>query len=262
MNVMVYNIILLLRALVGCKKCLHGYSNPEPLEAHAKDCCHVQRTKFPQDPRCRFTNVQKQLPTHFVFYADFESILQPVNEDVGVTQGVDIGIESSTHVFQEHIPCSFAFNVVISVDPDFSRPLVMHRGEDAAEIFVRKLQLEAGQLFDEYTAALKPMLLTATESRSFTTATTCHICTRPLEDNKVRDHCHITGIYRGDAHNACNLLYRISRTGWKLPVVIHNLKGYDGHLIVKALKSEFGKVSVIPQNMEKYLSQSRTIKID
>ena len=49
-------------------------------------------------------------------------------------------------------------------------------------------------------------------------------------------------------------MYRISKTGWKLPVVIHNLKGYDGHLIVKALKSEFGKVRVIPQNMEKYIS--------
>ena len=49
------------------------------------------------------------------------------------------------------------------------------------------------------------------------------------------------------------MLYRISRTGWKLTVVIHNLKGYDGHLIVKALKSEFGKIRVIPQNMEKYL---------
>ena len=39
-----------------------------------------------------------------------------------------------------------------------------------------------------------------------------------------------------------------------LPVIIHNLKGYDRHLIVKALKSEFGKVRVIPQNMKKYLS--------
>ena len=97
------------------------------------------------------------------------------------------------------------------------------------------------------------MLLTATESRSFTTTT---ICTKPLEDDKMRDHCHITGNYRGAAHNACNLLYRISRTGWKLPIVIHNLKGYDGHHIVKALKGEFGKVTVIPQNMEKYLSLS------
>ena len=56
----------------------------------------------------------------FVVYADFESIPQPVNEDVDVTQGVGIGIESSSHVFQEHIQCSFAYEIVSSVDPDFS----------------------------------------------------------------------------------------------------------------------------------------------
>ena len=47
------------------------------------------------------------------------------------------------------------------------------------------------------------------------------------------------------------VLGRISKFEWKLPVVIHNLKGYDGHLIVKALKSEFREARVIPQNMEK-----------
>ena len=56
--------------------------------------------------------------------------------------------------------------------------------------------------------------------------------------------------------NSCNLSYRLNPKNWKLPVVIHNLKGYDGHLIVKALKSGFGKVSIIPQNMGKYLSIS------
>ena len=70
----------------------------------------------------------------------------------------------------------------------------------------------------------------------------------------MRDHCHIVGRYRGAAHNECNLMYRISKSGWKLPVVMHNLKGYDGQLTVKALKSEFGKVRMIPHNMEKYLS--------
>ena len=72
----------------------------------------------------------------------------------------------------------------------------------------------------------------------------------------MRYHCYITGNYRGADHNACNFLHRISRTGWKLPVVIRNLKGYDGRHIVKALKSESGKVTVIPQNREKYLSLS------
>ena len=53
-----------------CKKCLHGYSIEKLLMAHAKDCCHAQRTKFPKDPRCRFTKVQKQLPASLVVYAD------------------------------------------------------------------------------------------------------------------------------------------------------------------------------------------------
>ena len=49
-------------------------------------------------------------------------------------------------------------------------------------------------------------------------------------------------------------MYRFSKSGRELSVVIHNPMGYDGRLVVKALKSEFGKVRVIPQNMEKYLS--------
>ena len=73
---------------------------------------------------------------------------------------------------------------------------------------------------------------------------------------RVRDHCHITGKYRGAAHNKCNLDYRIYPKSWKLTVVIRNLKGYEGHLIVKSLKSQFGRVTVIPQNLEKYLSLS------
>ena len=101
------------------------------LGAHANDCCHAQRTKFPEDPICLFTNIQKQLPAPFVVYADFESILKPVDGDVDTTQGVEVGSESSSHVFQEHIPASCAGSK--HVDPNFSRPLVMYRGEDAAE---------------------------------------------------------------------------------------------------------------------------------
>ena len=94
-----------------CKKFLHGYSTAEMLEDHGVHC--HQRTQFPQDSRCRFTNVQKQLPAPFVAYADFELILQPVGDGVNGTQGVGVGIESSTTAFQEHVPCSFAFKIVL-----------------------------------------------------------------------------------------------------------------------------------------------------
>ena len=52
-----------------CKKCLHGYKTHKLLKADAEDCCHAQRTKSPKDSRCRFTNVQEQLPVPFVVYA-------------------------------------------------------------------------------------------------------------------------------------------------------------------------------------------------
>ena len=78
----------------------------------------LQRTKFPDDPRYRFTNIQKQLPAPFVVNADFNSILKPDDKGVDTTQGVEVGGESSAHVFQEHIPCSFAHKVVSSVDPN------------------------------------------------------------------------------------------------------------------------------------------------
>ena len=75
-----------------------------------------------------------------------------------------------------------------------------------------------------------------------------------LEMIQCEINFHIVGSYRGGTHNECNLMYRISKSGWKLFVVINNFKGYDGHSIVNALKGELGKVQVIPQNMEKYLS--------
>ena len=109
----------------------------------------------------------------------------------------------------------------------------MYRGEDAAEKFVCDLQQEAKQLFDEYIATPKPMLFTSTELGSFNNATASHICTKPLGDGKVHDHFHSVGSYRGAGHHESNLMYSISKSGWKLPVVIHNVKGYDGHLIVK-----------------------------
>ena len=117
-----------------CRRCLHAYSGQELLDAHALDCCHVQKTKFPKDMRCRFTNIQKQLLAPFVVYADLESILQWAGDDeaMDTTQGVAVGGDEPTAAsghFQEHLPCSFAYKVVSTVAPDFSRPLVSYRGD-------------------------------------------------------------------------------------------------------------------------------------
>ena len=43
-------------------------------------------------------------------------------------------------------------------------------------------------------------------------------------DWKVRDHCHYTGQYSGAAHSKCNLAYKLPKY---IPVIFHNLSGYD-----------------------------------
>ena len=75
----------------------------------------------------------------------------------------------------------------------------------------------------------------------------------------LRDHCHFTGHYRGAAHNSCNLK---CRKPLLIPVIFHNLQGYDAHLFIKQLASLPGKLKCIPSTEEKYISFSKYIKVD
>ena len=74
---------------------------------------------------------------------------------------------------------------------------------------------------------------------------------KPNASDKVRDHCHVTGEYRGAAHSCCNLKIR---TNYDVPVFVHNLKGYDAHLLFQEMEKVDGKIKVIATNSEKYVS--------
>ena len=76
---------------------------------------------------------------------------------------------------------------------------------------------------------------------------------------KCADHCHITGKYRGAAYNKCNLRMRVPKF---VPVLFHNLEGYDSHLFVKSLGLEEGNIKCIPKTDEKYISFSKNIPME
>ena len=111
--------------------------------------------------------------------------------------------------------------------------------------------------------------LTNEEKETYKNQKICHICEKEFcidEDNKkefrkmqkVRDHCHYTGKYRGAAHSICNLNYKIPK---EIPVVFHNGSTYDYHFIIRQLAKEFeGSFECLGENTEKYITISVPIK--
>lgn len=125
-----------------------------------------------------------------------------------------------------------------------------HRGTDCLEWFMNELTEIAEEIHDFLSDKLPMNALTNDEEISFQQSTHCHICKKSFNHDtiRVKDHCHLTGLCRGPAHQSCNLQYQISRT---IPIVFHNLSGYDSYLFIKSLsdnKQIPGEITIIRKN--------------
>ena len=165
--------------------------------------------------------------------------------------------KSWTTKLQRHVTSGFCVYIVCR-DESFYEPPYVYHGEDAAEAFIDYVQTKAEEL-RSYLKNKEPMLLSPFEEYEFMNKTQCYICNENFDTSdknltKVRDHCHLTGKYRGAAHSICNLQLRINPKTVKIPVVFHNLKGYDSHLLLSAVKPRHGRIECIPSNSEKYIS--------
>ena len=91
--------------------------------------------------------------------------------------------------------------------------------------------------------------MSAEDEQSFQLINICWICNKLFDagDNKVRDHCHVTGKYRGSAHWSCNINLKLTK---KVLVMFHNLKDYNSHLIMQKISKFNVKVCVIPNGLQ------------
>ena len=183
------------------------------------------------------------LPVPFKIYADFECNLR----DVEIYEG------SYTKKYHEHIPCSYAYKVVC-IDDKFSKSTIIYRGENAAHKIFKTVLKEykyCRKIMKKHFN--KNLVMTEEEEHLFQQSNNCWICKKLIDndDEKVRDHCHITGKFRGAAHWDCNINFQLTK---KVPVIFHSLKGYDSHLIFSELNKFNLKINVIPNGLEKYIA--------
>ena len=253
-----------------CMHCLQCFSSDRVLSSHKENCIQVNGTqaiKMPDKDNniLKFNNFHKQQPVPFVIYADFEAITEKIH---GCQQD---GNKSYTEAYQRHTDCGYGYKVVCCYDDKYTKPIQLYRGEKAVYKFMENILEEVKyckRVMKKYFN--KPLRMTEENEQEFKKATTCHICDKKYteKDIRVRDHCHITGKYRGSAHQECNLKLRINPKEIKIPVIFHNLRGYDSHFIMQEIgaivkkhtyKNKKGdekqmNINAIPNNMEKYMA--------
>ena len=229
-----------------CRQCFGHFVSQDRLTKHQLFCSRADFnpsifTLPPPGTILKYKNIRYQQRVPFVVYADSESICLP--HDVH---------KKESHFYAHHVVCAIGYKLVSEI-PEFSNePYQSHTGPDVMDWFMAQLRdLEArcmALLFDN-----QRLVMTMADQRAFNAAWFCYICNRALTPgDKVRDHDHITGRYRGAAHDRCNILLRKT---YKIPVFFHNFRGYDSHHVVWGLrKYPTVDISLIGQGMEKYLT--------
>lgn len=265
-----YGVTAHKKSVVICHRCLCYFHSKEKLEAHLTDCVQFKPVSsiMPSGKKqyVKFSNFKNKLKLPFIIYADTECMLEPV---------ATCSRTSNSNQVHLHTPFSIAYYIHCSYNDEYSE-FKLYRGRDCMEWFTDQLYSIA-DIVNGFLAQNKQMILNPEEELAFRSAKICHICEEPFQEGDVkhRDHCHFTGMYRGAAHASCNVNYRPRFT---VPVVFHNLTNYDGHFLITSIFEKTvpvddddeeqeeiilnpGPVSILPSNMEKYKSFTKSIPV-
>ena len=204
----------------------------------------------------KYNQEEKSIKMPFTIYADLECLLEKMSTCQNNPN------KSSTIKINKHTPSGYSIFTHCSFDESKNK-LNYYRGDDCMKKFCKDLREHSTKIINY---EKKKMIPLSTKGEIYhNRQKVCYICKKEFDDNdndkkqqKVRDHCHYTGKYRGAAHDICNLRYKVPK---EIPVVFHNGSTYDYHFIINELVKEFkGYFECLGENTEKYITFSVPIK--
>ena len=197
--------------------CLQTFTTEEILNKYKEKCLIIngaQKSTY-ESGTIEFKNYDKQIPIPFKIYADIECFNKKVNNRKG----------TSKVFYSKHVPNSIGAKLVC-INDKFTQPIKIFYGSNCINEFLQwvfKQKIECNKIIKEHFN--EPAIMTKADEEKYNNTWEYWVCQQTIFNDKLRDHCHITGKFRGAAHKKCNLLLRIRQ---KLPVIFHNLEGYDG----------------------------------
>ena len=129
-------------------------------------------------------------------------------------------------------------------------------GYDNIDWFVKEIIRLENKMAFYFKETKKDIIMTQEDEEDFKNNNICRFCEKEILSDKVRDHCHLTGKYRGPAHNVCNINVRQADSNF-IPFAFHNFSIYDCHMFFKKLvdlKKDKVKFKIIPKTNEEYIT--------
>ena len=125
-------------------------------------------------------------------------------------------------------------------------------GYDNVDWFANKVTKLEEKMYFYFKNTKKDIIMTQEDKEDFDNNIICRFCEKEILSDKVRDHCHLTGKYRGPAHNTCNINVKQIDSNF-IPFAFHKFSNYDCHLFFKRLvdlKKYKVKFKIIPKTNE------------
>ena len=240
-----------------CLNCFCSYFTKNKLENHKKICenhdyCHVEMPAKDNNI-IKYNHGEKSIKIPFNIYTDLECLLEKMSTCQNDPN------KSSTTKINKHTSSGYSIFTNCSFDESKNK-ISYYKGNDCMKKFCKDLREHSTRIINY--EKKKMVALTTEEKIHYNKQKVCYICKKEFDNNKkqqkVKDHCHYTGKYRGAAHNICNLRYKMPK---EIPVVFHNDSTYDYHFIIKELVKEFeSNFECLGENTEKYITFSVPIK--
>jgi hypothetical protein len=236
-----------------CRVCRVYFANSsEAITTHEEQCNGKEQTPILPKPgtTVTFKNFNHKVPHPWVIVADCEALIQPIDTTAPNPE------KSYTNRIQRHQAYSTCAHLLQQkAENQIKEDEFLYRGHNPEKALVSYLFRIAEQAKTIRDSPVD-MILSDEDKKSFNESGQCYLCEEAFIKNnpKVRDHDHLTGKYRGAAHQDCNLQLRVPNF---IPVLFHNLSRYDLHLIVRALAVDDKEIKVIANNEEGYISLTK-----
>ena len=240
-----------------CRNCLQGFRRQETLEKHKIIClnhdhCKIKMPEKKDNNILKFKNHHFKNRLPFVIYSDFES------NNIPISTSKPNPNKSYINPIRKQTVNSYGIYVHSDYPEIYESQYFSYVGDDAAKKYVEKIIKIFKKInYNIYKYEKKQPILSKREEKKFQEATECYICKEKFkeETNKVREHNHLSGAYRGAACQSCNT--KEGKTTKLIPVFFHNGSNYDFHFLIEELmkyEDDYNKVKPLSKNSEEYIS--------